>query len=472
MPERRDQLLAALALTAAVASAFLPWSDAYDIARGRKNLSGQPTYTPAQPPGWQAVDLAHVHRDLLPAWTIAAAQPGDFVDQQREAEAWLALSEALAPDPNLLALASDMRGAVQGGVWVHHDDLVYWMWAWSRYLEAPGWRLEGGVRDPGDGAYFYVKTYQVVADTHVPLHGAERRVRLLRRADHTSTTENYLGHAGGGGGEGALLLAHRIQAFAVDHLWPLMDPALDGRRTGAARAWDAPVRAEIQAALSPAHARALQQGAARRQQMLAVRDQVHQRTDCSGFHIRRVDWKGFSDTLTARLERAVARDADAACPAITAEELAVLSARPETEGLEGALEALVAFAARATALHEAQHLADREDPPACASAEFCAPFALGEGATGELSAYLTSFSSAEVGATAFYQACRATHHGTGSHARAVSVAARALLPRGCTNPPPADLTAQAQAMRAAWQGEDKEPRLSPGFPTLVALSAD
>lgn len=471
MAERRDKIIAVLSLLTAVTVIGVDWSWARDVARGRQTLWGDPCYTPPHPPQWEAVDLLRVHRDLLPRWSIAAAKSGDPVDQQREAEAWAALAEALAPDPNLLALATDIREATRAGVWMHHGDLQYWMWAWSRYLEAPGWRVEGGVRDPGDGAFLFVKTYRVVADTTVPLDGEARRVRLLRRADHTTTVENYLGHSGSGGGEGALLLAHRIEAFTIDQIWPLLDPSLDSRRTGPPRAWGPPIRAEVRAALSAEHVGALTRTAAHRDRMLRTRDQVHERSACSGFHISRVDWRGFSDTLTRSLRRAVARDRDTPCPTLTEDELQILSTGPDEPALPEALEALVAFTARATALHEAQHLADRDAPPACTELGTCAALGLRPEATQELSAYLTSFASEEVGATAFYQACRATHHGTGSHAEAVTAAARVLLPRGCANPPPADLARQAQALRAAWRGADLPPKLTADFPTTVALSA-
>ncbi|MFT4974380.1 MAG: hypothetical protein ACI8S6_000262 [Myxococcota bacterium] len=470
MAERRDQIIAVVLLAAVGVGTVLPWDDLGEVVRGRLTLGGDRAYHPAHPIQWQEVALEEVHQELLPRWSIAAARPGDPLDQQQEAWAWAALEEALVVDENLLELATALRSAIRKSAWTHHEEIAYLTWAWSHYLEQPGWRLEGRVQDHGDGTFVTMKTYRVVADTAVPLGDVEQRVRLLRRADHTSITERYLGHAGDGGGEGALLLADRIEVFALESLWPLMDPALDGQHTGPARAWAASVREEIGAALSDEQTAVLQGTAAARAGALRARQALRDRTDCSGGHVGEIPWQGVSVWFAARLRQAAVRDRDVPCPVVTEDEAEALAARFDAEGLEAALEALVAHAARATALHEAQHLADRAQPPRCEGADFCATVGLDADAVGELSAYLTSFASAEVGGTAFYQACLATHRGTGSHARAVAVAARALLPRGCVNPPPEALATQAQALRAEWRGERVPPRLATGFPQRVALS--
>ncbi|MFT5683258.1 MAG: hypothetical protein ACI8RZ_004189 [Myxococcota bacterium] len=405
----------------------------------------------------------------MPAWVIAASRAGEAYGGARESAAWQRLSSAIADDDNLTDLAEDLRADVLADPWSRAADIRYRLWAWSAYLDSQGkpWRLEGEVIDPGGGAFLYVKSYRVMADGAVVLADQRLRFRLLRRADSTSAVEGYLGHAGEGGGEGVLLLADRLAIFATDTLWPLLDSADDGRRIGLARAWAKPVRGEVAEILGDQVA-PLTRTATHRRTLLAAWEGMQDRYDCMDYRIHRIPWQGLPDHHQALMAQLVARDAELACPAVTAEEHAAFVAYQEAiaaePGVEAALEGLLAVAARPTALHETRHLADRSDPPTCTGCD------LDPGdSVNELSAYLTSFAHPEVGHLALYQACRATKSGRGRHALAVSIATRHILPRGCANPPPDDLAARALAAEVSLFGRDQIAQIPADFPASVAL---
>ena len=460
----RDRLLMLGALGLLALAGVTPWDQLSRVLQGRRTLAGEPAYTPAHTPAWDAVDLEAVHTELLPRWSLAAARPGDVYDQTRESHAYGALAEAVAADENLAALIDELR-TLERDPWSNSAEIQWVMWAWSRYLEPTGWRVEGGVMDPGDGAFLYLRAYRVIAQGEVLAGGAARRVRVVQQADYTSPHAGYLGHAGRGGGEGAILIAEELEAFTLDAVWPLLDEGLDRRRTGPERGWARAVRRELALALAPEHLATLQRTAAERLAAIEARRALERRTHCMDMRISRLPWDGFPPELVENLSAAVERDAEADCPAITADELGAMAARPEAaapEALAGALEALIAVVARVPALHEAQHIADRDHEPRCDS---CLTTA-----TRELSAYLASFADPEVGALAFYQACRATHRSRGGHAEAVAEAARHILPRGCVNPPPADLLQRVAATREALLGSSSPPRVVSGFPDRLPLS--
>ena len=439
-----------------------PWGRLSAVLQGRQTLSGAPAYTPRHPSQLDQVDLEALHTYLLPRWSRAAALPGDPDDQRQESRTWLDVAAAVAPDPNLAALAAELR-ASERDAWGNHKELRWVVWAWNQYVEPTGWRLEGRVLDPGTGAFLRLRSYRVQAEGLVLAGGTPRRVRIVRRADYTDSHVGYLGHAGEAD-EGAILIAEDIEQFTLDALWPLLDPALDRRRSGVARAWAPAVRAELTPLLKPEHLLALQQTAPLREAAVSALQQAEARADCSAAALTPLTlrWDGIPEAQQPALRALVEREQAAACPALTADELQALVQRPAAPHLEDALAALVALAARIPALHEAHHLADRERTLRCSS---CLTTALTE-----LSAYLATFSDPDSGAAAFYQACRATHSARGGHAEAVSEAARYILPRGCVNPPPDDFRARAAAARAELLGQDDAPVLLPGFPLRLPLS--
>ncbi|MEL6347221.1 MAG: hypothetical protein AAFV53_29165 [Myxococcota bacterium] len=463
---RRTLLFTVLLLTALMGCFYVPWDQVSAVVRGERTVRGEPRYVPRHPILVSMIDLEDVHARRMTAWSLAAARPQDALNRRREAAAWARVLEGIAPDQNLVDLGEALRADVRLDPWGRAEAIQYRLWAWNRYLDLADqpWRLEADIRDGGDGAYMVLRTYRVVADASVNAGDAPRRVRLLRRADRTNVVEYYLGHAGSGGGEGALLLADRLETFTLDALWPLLDPSADERRTSVDRAWAPAVRAEINAALPARDVAALRESAARRFQAMQALDSIQSRSSCMNFRIWRLPWDGLPSRFREALPQLVARDAALPCPSVTAEEAAVLLSIRAEPGVESALEKLLAIATQITALHEARHLADREIPPTCADCVVDT-----KGMVDELSAYLATFSSDTVGNIAFYQACRGARGG-GAHATAVALASRAILPGGCANPPPPDLAERAQQAQQQLLNRSSAPALLPGFPQKVALS--
>lgn len=216
---------------------------------GEKNWQGDPVFEAQAPSMLGAVDLRRVHEDLLPNWTVALA----WVDRQGPAPATAALQAlqaAVASDQNLSELLVEVAERVRGDLWEEGERLIFLTSAWSRYLDAQDapWRVEGGVVDLGSGPFFYVKVYEILADGAVGVGGQPSRIRLMRRADTLNIYEAHLGHVVEGEDAGMVVL-DRIEEFAADALWPLLDPsgqrALD--RLGAAHG--AAVRAEAASVL-------------------------------------------------------------------------------------------------------------------------------------------------------------------------------------------------------------------------------
>ena len=122
------------------------------------------------------------------------------------------------------------------------------------------------------------------------------------------------------------------------------------------------------------------------------------------------------------LKRSVSQTAE--CPAVYEVEYTAIRdfermAR-STEGLEEALEELIAWAMRSIAMHEARHVIDAEqmggllEPVPCSECE-----GLEVREVVELSAYTAEFAWTDAPATATYQACMAVGSRGGSHRGAI-----------------------------------------------------
>jgi hypothetical protein len=411
---------------------------------GEKNWQGDPVFEAQAPSMLGDVDLRRVHEELLPNWTVALA----WVDRQGPEPATAALQvlqAAVASDENLRELLAEVAERVRGDLWEEGERLIFLTSAWSQYLDAQHapWRIEGGVVDLGSGPFFYVKVYEILADGAVGVGGQPSRIRLMRRADTLNIREAHLGHVVEGEDAGMVVL-DRIEKFAADALWPLLDPsgqrALD--RLGAAHG--AAVRAEAASVLPAEDLALLQETARERLDLVSAVLSVSGR-GCD-FRFNTIPWQGFDAQDRDMLGRAYREDLGARCPAITRDEIQPLLESSEvlrnTRDLDRALASLVGWAARSTAAHEARHVADHGqdfDPIET-----------------ELSAYLASFSTDGISALSFFQACRANVGVDGTHARAL-----ALSGLDCETPP-WDLQAQARVRsREAFDHAD-----------LVVMAAD
>ncbi len=463
---------ACLALLA-FALASWGWSEVRDpvraYVRGEIDLEGEPRYEPRYEVDRRAleqIDFAAVHARRIPAWSLAlsrATSPGRrrFADHVFEE-----LAAEVAPDPNRAALLESSHRALREDPVAHARELDYLLWAYNHYLDENDvpWRIEASLALGRERPIFRTMSYEVLADV---TSREGHRLRLMRRADRTTTTERWLGHTQEGE-EGALVVMQRVLHFTVRHVWPAMHPALDERRPAAECSWLPFVREEVRAALPDASYQLLSETAVDQQAMIEVAQAVEDRHACgSTFSIAGLPYNGMSRGDRATLERALAYGAmNPDCPSITVDEAARLVGAAErlarTEGLEDAIERLAMIVARSVATHELQHVADGEEP-ACPG---CPKWLVGL-ARAEVSAYLSAFASEELGYLALFQTC-ATPRGRGLHGAALTSLLREVLPYGCEGPPLYGLQSFATRLERELFGKRARVEL-PELPERVTL---
>lgn len=464
----RPHFAAVLVVLALVAlGAALAWVPG-GAWRGKIAVGGARAYVPRHPVDPDAlatIDFERVHAELWPDWVLSAS------DGHGEA-AWQGLVEAVSADPNLVDLLQDVRTLAWDPA-KHADGLLRSAWAWNHYLDQQGvpWKLALGIQLASEGAFLYVKTYQIVVDTHVEVAGEPFRARVVARADRTNVIEQWLGTIRDD--DGALIVLDRMVTFTLDEVWPLLDPALDGDRLPRERAFAPAVRAAVQRALTAAQVEALRATAADRFGLLEAVDAVHGRHACgSRFVIGRLPYDGLQPRDLTTLSRFAAGTAHTPCPDVTAEEASVFRIRSESlqarEDLRDALEALLAWTTAAIAVHEARHAADHRAgggrAPVCPSC----PAGLSPVGVHELSAYLASVAHPEHGPLALYQACGLAPDDVPVRAEVVSWLTR-QLETGCDAPPPADLSERARALEVELFGRADAITLPEDFPGRLPL---
>ncbi|MFH1469940.1 MAG: hypothetical protein ABIO70_36485 [Pseudomonadota bacterium] len=430
------------------------------VAHGDHDLLGRATWEaphPVAPGDLAGVDLAAVHAELIPAWMIAQDRGGE-----RATAAARALREGVAADPNLAALVDELTTLVAQDPAGQTERIHALLDGWNAYLGALGepWRLEGHVRRGEHGVFFYTKSYHVEAALSATAGEVVAPLLLLRRVDHTNVVEGYLGLVRAGEPE-ALVVVDRARDFALEELWPLLDPA-------GVEPFAPGVASEAAAALSEGDLAALVATApARRAGLIAVAH-IQARNACgSPVLLADLPWFGLDQDSLAFLEQAVGAFASPTCPGVLPAELDALRAATEssraTPGLEAALEALAAWAARGTAIHEARHAVDGALFGAAASPH-ADGLPLSGAAVDELSAYLASFAWSDARFAALQQACAQTD---GPHGRAMAWIDHAL--DGACAAPPADLAARAQALERAVFGTRDPVVLPAEWPARLPL---
>lgn len=431
------------------------------------------------PPAWEprfavdpamtgGIDHAGLHEKLLPTWVIAGGYRGSPAGDAAYAEATTAVLSAIAPDPNLTALFQDLDAGVRAGPVSDPERLLQRSAAWSRYLAERGvpWRVHGTVRGVGEGGSFTLKTYHVLAAFEARIDDEARgpstaHVEIVTRTDGLNVVEGYLG-AVTDGEDGARVIVDRLETFALDALWPLFDGAPSGGGSALASA----VVAEASAAMPADAVAALRATAADRRRIVAAVAAIRERRGCGGrFVINRVPWDGFG--AEDDLAEVAARDSGQACPGVTVNEAALIDAASseirQTPGVIEALEALVAFAARPTVIHEVRHVADGGYGADVACVTDCESLPLE--ARAELSAYLASFAAPGSSATALVQACGQRELG-GAHGAALQ--AISFVASACEEGLP-ELSAAARAEEAAFFGRKASISLPPEMPGRLPL---
>lgn len=457
-------------------------------ARGELDWRGRRSYTPAHAPALERVDLPRVHAELLPRWLVAQGKraAGEGVDE--ELAAFEALRAAVAADANLAALLHELHElSSPSRLGAAPRRALYLTWAWSHYLDRQGapFLVLGSVRSQGFGPLFVATIHRVHVDAAVVVGTGSHRVRITSRIDGTNVREAYLGAAGE---DDAVVVLDRLRDFAIDEVWPLLDPWLE-LRTSTQRGFAAAIREEARARLSGEATQRLRHTAAARGSMVeVVRAIESRRRDCdSGFHLGDVPWSGASPAQLQRLAGVADRHAGRSCPGITADEVATLERATlalhadatQGLGLEAALEELVALTAEHVVIHEARHLADAthadgfDEPLPCAS---CSP-SMGITARAELSGYLASLAWSSAPALALFQACRSLAPDQGKplepgepHRDALELLQR-RMGAVCFEGPPHELQALARHLEHEMLGRSDAIALPESFPRRLPLGS-
>ena len=450
---------------------FLPASvGAY--TRGEVDLRGRRIYRPpfgVRPRSLATLKLERIHRDLLPGWSLT------FNDETLGAasrEKLAALRAETAGDPNLATLVEELakagelpRGAARA------NRFSYLIWAWNEYLDRAGaaWRLEFVVRLAAGHPRFYVKAYRVLATVRATLSGTACRARLVSRADRLNVVEGALGHTGSGSA-GALVVLDRTQEFAENQLWSLLNEANDATLAPLDATFAPAVRDEAERSL-PADAFAvLHETAPDRHALLQIAKVINDRRGCDRrFLPRNVPPAGLSEDILGLVKEAASEPSEL-CREVTpaeAEALAQASARlAKAPQLMPALAALNTWVARAVTIHELRHAADGGlDGEAPTSPCVDCSSQLSTATRGELSAYLTGLGTEGTTYVSAYQACGGAQDSSPAGA-AVAALTPAVLPHGCSEPPPPDLAQRARRMEARLFRRSASVAFAEAFPSL------
>lgn len=415
------------------------------------------------------VDFRDVHRRAIPTYVATASRADSLVGRRRAEYAARALQRELVDDPNLGDVWREMHELISLDAARNARRIDYLLWAHNTYLERLGqpFRVEAMLY-VGDGgaerARLSIRTYEVIDDARAP---TGERVRLVRRTDTSAFREPWLGRTAREE-DGAFVLADRVLHFAVRHVWPAMNAALDARRPLVERGPLAGMREEARAHIDPALFAVLEETAEDQAALLEASASIDARHACgSEFRVFDVPYRGLSPRSYAMLAMAIERSRGAPCPDVTLAEAAQIVGASErlaeTPRLEEALEALTSLVGRAVAVHELRHVADGP------AREFVCPGcegSLSSMARAELSGYLASFAAEGSAYTAALVACANPERERGDDAAAIRAALEATGV-SCSSPLPSDLVARAEDAERRIFGAREAVRIDPTFPRPV-----
>lgn len=405
------------------------------------------------PQNVNGVAIAAVHGELFPAWVVAAAAPRG---QETEAETYAALREAVAPDGNLLELVERLHEVVGGKDLVGDAERVEGLLGqWNGYLdehEVP-FQLSGGIVVT-DRPMFYATSLQTLAEMTARVGEHDVRVRVMQRVDRTTIRERYLG-AVMPGIDGAVVLTDAVLEFALDRVWPVLDPNVpDELLSPTARPFAAAVRREATNGLRAPTLAVLQDTAAIRGAAVNAQREVERRSGCSHFVLHRLGPTGVSLRDLGVLRANI--DSHAECPPVTQPEYdAVREASltlSKTDGLQAAVEELLAWSTRSIVIHEARHVADvavHGDSIVCTTC----PEGTAAEVLAEVSAYAAAFSWSKTPFAALYQACDAVSESLGIHRRAMEIVLESTS-TSCSKPPDNPNQVMRQFEAAAFSREE------------------
>jgi len=450
--------------------------DAVAAAAPRRPQSFRPSH-PTSAALLSQIDFDKVHRELLPAWVIAMQHDPYTLGRNEADRTFNALRAEAGKDPNLAALLDELFEKMMEDVAVWHADLAELWRGWNLYMARNGlaWRVEHHIERHAKGSLLFARSYHVLSDMQVTTAGEPYRALLLARADRTNLVEAFFGQTSIEH-DGALIISDRIVEFVTAQVLPMFarEPAL--QRNDLQRAFASHVRREAVQSLSAETVEALQDGATRRDRLLAATREIGQRKGCGRtVVIEEVPWTGLTDRALGKVQRAAEKNARKNCRRLTRSDADFLAQESRSlasdEALEHAIGRAGAWLARAVVVHEVRHLADDRHAeqggrtPACA---LC-PETLGGSERAEVRAYLASFGTEGMGYLALMQACGTGAHGQGPTGAALGWVLGKLLPSGCEGPLPEDLYARARAMESLLFGSSDAFDLPAAFPSELPV---
>lgn len=331
---------------------------------------------------------------------------------------------------------------------------------WNGALDAAGLsvHVDANVETDSRGPLLVLDVYRTVHDGAAMVGARKVRARYLQRIDRTNLVESWLG-AVTHGDDGARVILDRVRDFALDRLWARLDPARDDPASQA-------LRDEAAGAMDRDLFDVLARTAPRRAAMLDAARAINDRGRCgSAMVMPRIPWRGFDPRGCVTLLDAAEPPGVSRCPRVTtAEALAIAEgtlALARAPRLEAALAALVNHAARAVAIHEARHAADRlSNDTACAGC----PRGIDGATRDELAAYVASFTDPRTARTALVQACGGARDA--AHGGALALALPRLGREVCARPP-RDLWRRARALATQLFGRYEEISLDGRFARAV-----
>lgn len=450
--------------------------DAVAAAAPRRPQGFRPSH-PTSAALLSQIDFEKVHRELLPAWVIAMQHEPYTLGRHDADRTFNALRSEAGKDPNLAALLDDLHEKMLDDVAVWARDLAELWRGWNLYMARNGlaWRVEHHIERHAKGSLLFARSYHVLADMQVTAASEPYRALLLARADRTNLIETFFGQTSIEH-DGALIISDRIAEFVTAQVLPMFarEPALE--RNELQRAFASHVRREAAQSLSAETVEALQDGATRRDRLVAATQAIGQRKGCGRtVVIEEVPWTGLADRALGKVQHAAQKNARKNCRRLTQADADFLAQESRSlasdEALEHALGRAAAWLARAVVVHEVRHLADDRHAeeggrtPAC---PLC-PETLGGSERAEARAYLATFGTEGMGYLALMQACGTGAHGQGPTGAALGWVLGKLLPSGCEGPLPDDLYARARAMESLLFGSHDAFELPAGFPSELPV---
>jgi hypothetical protein len=380
------------------------------LLRHEIDLRGDPIYEPRHAVDGatlRRIDFERFHAQLVPEWLEEQSHADTPAGRRRAEYAYRELLSEVAPDPNLGALWRELHDRIAADPVASRARIEYLLWAHDDYMDRVGapYRLEASVFMREDRARLLARSYRAVVDARSP---RGERIRIVRRLDRAPVVESWLGRTDREE-EGAFVVVDRVLHFAVRHVWPALNAALDERLPARERAFAAGVREEVHAAIDPHAWETLTETAEDEQALLEAAASIESRRACgSEFRVYGIPYQGLNAHSRAMLRVALRASEGTECPDVTIDEATQLVSASErlraTTDLADALESLVAVVARSIAAHELRHVADGP------SADLACPGCdddLSPLARAELSGYLAAFATPGVGYLSALAACSA-----------------------------------------------------------------